>query len=171
MLKCWVLKKVEKGKAMINIVLYRPQMPQNAGNIIRLSANCGAKLHFVGPLDFFMDDKKMLRAGLDYHEIANLTVHTSFEKFLEKEHPLRLIASTVHGKTAPSDFKFEDSDYLLFGRETSGLPDEIMQQIPISQQLRIPMVEKSRCLNLSNAVAVMAYEAWRQLGFIGAKLP
>lgn len=156
---------------MINIVLYRPQMPQNAGNIIRLSANCGAKLHFVGPLDFFMDDKKMLRAGLDYHEIANLTVHTSFEKFMETVKPKRLIASTIHGTTAPSDFAFEDEDFLLFGRETSGLPDEVMQIIPENFRLRIPMVEKSRCLNLSNAVAVMAYEAWRQLGFIGAKLP
>ena len=115
---------------MINIVLYRPQMPQNAGNIIRLSANCGAKLHFVGPLDFFMDDKKMLRAGLDYHEIANLTVHTSFEKFMENVNPKRLIASTIHGTAAPSDFSFEDEDFLLFGRETSGLPNEVMQIIP-----------------------------------------
>ena len=153
---------------MFEIALYRPQMPSNAGNIIRLSANVGAKLHLIGPLDFYLDDRKMLRAGLDYHEIANDTYHTSFEHFMENVQPRRLIAATIHGTVRPTAFRFEDGDMLLFGRETSGLPDEVMALIPGDARLRIPMVPHSRCLNVSNAVAVLAYEAWRQLDFTGA---
>lgn len=154
---------------MFHIALYRPQMPENSGNIIRLSANLGAPLHFIGPMDFFLDNKRLLRAGLDYHEIANIRYHTSFEAFMQEEKPSRLIASTSHGQVFHTDFKFQDKDYLLFGRETSGLPDEVMQLIDPAQRVLIPMVPQSRCLNLSNAVAVMAYEAWRQIGFCGAK--
>lgn len=155
---------------MFEIVLYRPQMPSNAGNVIRLSANFGIPLHFVGPLDFYLDDRKLLRAGLDYHEIANLTYHTSYESFLENKKPKRLIAATIHGQKRPDEFVFEDGDFLLFGRETSGLPPEIMDSIPKDQQVKIPMVEKSRCLNLSNSVAILAYEAWRQMNFVRAKI-
>lgn len=155
---------------MINIVLYRPEMPSNAGNVIRLSVNCGARLHFIGPLGFFLDDKRMLRAGLDYHELANLTVHVNFEEFLKKEQPSRLIASTSRGLIAPTDFHFKDGDYVIFGREKEGLSDEVYAQVPEDLRLRIPMIPESRCLNLSNSVAVVAYEAWRQLGFVGAAL-
>lgn len=154
---------------MFHLAFYRPQMPSNAGNVIRLAANCGAPLHFIGPLDFYLDNKKFLRAGLDYHEIANLTYHTSFEVFMEEAKPKRLIAATTHGHVVPRDFKFEDEDYILFGRETSGLPEEVMQLIPEEQRLRIPMVPGSRCLNLSNSAAVLAYEAWQQFDYAGAR--
>lgn len=154
---------------MFHLVLYRPQMPENAGNVIRLSANLGAPLHFIGPLDFFLDNKRMLRAGLDYHEIANLKTHTSFERFMEEEKPPRLIASTTHGTVWHTDFKFEDGDYIMFGRETSGLPAEVMDLIPPDQRILIPMVPQSRCLNLANSAAVVAYAAWQQLGYSGAK--
>ena len=155
---------------MINIVLYRPQMPENAGNVIRLSANFGAKLHFIGPLDFFLDNKRMLRAGLDYHQIANLTYHIDTDAFLKKENPKRLIAATTHGLILPTKFAFKDEgDYLIFGRETSGLPESLMNLIDPSCRLKIPMVDKSRCLNLSNSVAILAYEAWRQFDFKGMK--
>lgn len=152
---------------MINLVLYRPQMPANAGNVIRLAANFNIPLHFIGPLDFFLDEKKFLRAGLDYHEIANMTYHTSFTKFMETEKVKRLIAATTHGCINPDKFQFnkESGDYIIFGRETEGLPDEVMSLIDKSCQLRIPMQEKSRCLNLSNSVAVLAYEAMRQFNF------
>ncbi len=153
---------------MINIVLYRPEMPSNAGNVIRLSVNCGAKLHFIGPLGFYLDNQRLLRAGLDYHELANLTVHVNFEKFLEKELPSRLIASTSRGTILPTQFKFEDGDYVIFGREKEGLAQEVYDKVPDEYRLRIPMMPESRCLNLSNSVAVVAYEAWRQLNFAGA---
>lgn len=155
---------------MINIVLYRPEMPSNAGNVIRLSVNCGARLHFIGPLGFFMDNQRLLRAGLDYHELANLTVHTNFQSFLQKETPRRLIASTSKATKSPYDFQFEDQDYVIFGREKEGLAEEVYAAVPNEMRLRIPMMPQSRCLNLSNSVAVVAYEAWRQLRFSGATL-
>lgn len=154
---------------MFHLVMYRPQMPENAGNIIRLSANIGAPLHFIGPLDFFLDNKRMLRAGLDYHEIANLKVHTSFERFLQEEAPARLIASTTKGSVIHTDFAFQDGDYIMFGRETSGLPPEVMDLIPPPLRITIPMVPVSRCLNLANSVAVVSYAAWQQLVYCGAK--
>ena len=141
---------------MINIVLYQPEMPSNAGNIIRLSVNCGARLHFVGPLGFYLDNERLMRAGLDYHELCNLTVHVNFQQFLEKEKP------THHSHVS---FKFEDGDYVIFGREKEGLSDEVYKVIPDDLRIKIPMAPNSRCLNLSNSVAVVAYEAWRQLGF------
>ena len=139
---------------MINIVLYQPEMPSNAGNIIRLSVNCGARLHFVGPLGFYLDNERLMRAGLDYHELCNLTVHVNFQQFLEKEKPKRLIASTSKAHHSHVSFKFED-----------GLSDEVYKVIPDDLRIKIPMAPNSRCLNLSNSVAVVAYEAWRQLGF------
>ena len=154
---------------MFHLVLYRPQMPENAGNVIRLSANIGAPLHFIGPLDFYLDNKRMLRAGLDYHEIASLKFHTSFEHFMQEEKPQRLIASTTKGAVIHTDFKYQDNDYIMFGRETSGLPAEVMNLIDPQLRITIPMVPQSRCLNLSNSVAVVAYAAWLQLGYVGAK--
>ena len=150
---------------MINIVLYQPEMPSNAGNIIRLSVNCGARLHFVGPLGFYLDNERLMRAGLDYHELCNLTVHVNFQQFLEKEKPKRLIASTSKAHRSHVSFKFEDGDYVIFGREKEGLSDEVYKVIPDDLRIKIPMAPNSRCLNLSNSVAVVAYEAWRQLGF------
>lgn len=144
---------------MYKLVLYRPQMPENVGNIIRISANFGLPLHIIGPLDFFLDKKKMPRSTLDYYEIADVTYHTSFNAFLEKEQPKRIVAATIHGKVRPSDFSFTQDDYLIFGRETSGLPDNVMDLIKEENRLCIPMVKESRCLNVSNAVAVLAYEA------------
>ncbi|MCR5537281.1 MAG: tRNA (cytidine(34)-2'-O)-methyltransferase [Succinivibrio sp.] len=154
---------------MIKIVLYQTEMPGNAGNVIRLSVNCGAQLHFIGPLPFYLDNKRLLRAGLDYREIANFKLHVNFAKFLESEKPLRLIASSSKATQSLYDFKFEDNDYVIFGREKEGLSEEVYAVVPEDKRLKIPMVEGSRCLNLSNSVAVVAYEAWRQLGFFGAK--
>lgn len=154
---------------MINIVLYQPEMPSNAGNIIRLSVNCGARLHFVGPMPFFLDDRRLLRAGLDYRDIANFKVHISFRKFLESEKPKRLIASSSKASRSVYDFSFEDGDFVIFGREKEGLSAEVYEVIPEDLRVTIPMVPQSRCLNLSNSVAVVAYEAWRQMNFQGAK--
>ncbi len=153
------------GKDMINIVLYQPEMAGNAGNIIRLSVNCGARLHFIRPLGFFLDNQRLMRAGLDYHELCNLTVHDSFQKFLETEQPKRLIASTSKGHLSHVDFKYEDGDYVIFGREKEGLSPEVYEHVKEENMIKIPMAPNSRCLNLSNSVAVVAYEAWRQMGF------
>lgn len=153
---------------MINIVMYRPQMPGNVGNIIRLCANFGCKLHILGPLEFNVDDRTLMRAGLDYHQITNKHYYTSFEAFMDEVKPNRLIAATTKGKIRPDQFKFDANDYLIFGRETSGLPDDVMNLITEDCRLRIPMVKESRCLNVSNSVAVLAYEAFRQFDFAGA---
>ena len=153
---------------MINIVLYRPEMPSNAGNIIRLSVNCGARLHFIGPLGFYLDNERLMRAGLDYHELCNLTVHVNFQQFMQKEQPKRLSASSSQAHFSHTEFKFEDGDYVIFGREKEGLADEVYKEIKPENYIKIPMAPNSRCLNLSNSVAVVAYEAWRQLGFNGA---
>ncbi len=153
---------------MFEIALYRPQMPANAGNVIRLAANFGIRLHFIGPLDFYLDDKRLKRAGLDYHEIANLTYHISYEDFLEKVNPARIIAATVQGTVTPDRFSYQKGDVLLFGRETSGLPPQILEQIPKNLKIRIPMVRQSRCLNLANSAAIIAFEAWKHFDFYGA---
>ncbi|MGN0894127.1 MAG: tRNA (cytidine(34)-2'-O)-methyltransferase [Succinivibrio sp.] len=153
---------------MINIVLYQPEMPSNAGNIIRLSVNCGARLHFIGPLGFYLDNERLMRAGLDYHELCNLTVHTNFKSFLEKEQPKRLIASSSKAHHSHTSFKFSDGDYVIFGREKEGLSEEVFALIPEENRIKIPMAPNSRCLNLSNSVAIVAYEAWRQFGFEGS---
>ncbi|MCR5084156.1 MAG: tRNA (cytidine(34)-2'-O)-methyltransferase [Succinivibrionaceae bacterium] len=153
---------------MLNLVLYRPQMPANAGNAMRLAVNLGCRLHFIGPLCFFLDDRRLRRAGLDYAEVANLTVHPSLEDFLRQERPARLIAATAHGQVHCHEFSFREGDAIIFGQETSGLPAEILGSIPEGRRLRIPMAPGSRCINLSNSVAIMAYEAWRQLHFQGA---
>ena len=155
---------------MINIVLYQPEMPSNAGNIIRLSVNCGARLHFIGPLGFYLDNERLMRAGLDYHELCNLTVHVNFQQFLEKEQPKRLIASSSKAHNSHVSFKFKDGDYVIFGREKEGLSEEVFAHIPEENRIKIPMMPESRCLNLSNSVAVVAYEAWRHFNFEGSKI-
>lgn len=153
---------------MLQIVLYQPEIPPNTGNIIRLCANTGARLHLIRPLGFELDDKRLRRAGLDYHEFASLKVHDSLQAYLEAESPQRLFACTTRGERHHSEVAFRRGDGLLFGPETRGLPQEVLAGLPAERRLRLPMLPESRSLNLSNAVAVFVYEAWRQLGFEGA---
>ena len=153
---------------MINVVLVHPEIPPNTGNVIRLCANTGACLHLVEPLGFPLDDAKMRRAGLDYHEIASLNVHANWQAFLNKQQPQRLFALTTKGTRNPFEVQFKDDDYLVFGSETAGLPAVIRDSFEVPHRLRLPMRPNNRSLNLSNSVAIVVYEAWRQLGFSGA---
>jgi tRNA (cytidine/uridine-2'-O-)-methyltransferase len=152
---------------MFNIVLVHPEIPPNTGNIIRLAANTGCHLHLIEPLGFSMDDKSMRRAGLDYHEYASVKRHTDWSAFLQTEQPdtNRCFALSTHGVTGVHDNKFAASDWLIFGSETKGLPVEIRESFQPQRLLRLPMLPGQRSLNLSNAVAVVVYEAWRQQGF------
>ncbi|PVX41336.1 tRNA (cytidine/uridine-2'-O-)-methyltransferase [Pasteurella langaaensis DSM 22999] len=153
---------------MLDIVLYEPEIPQNTGNIIRLCANTGFRLHLIEPLGFTWDDKRLRRSGLDYHEFAEIKRHKTFEQFLAAEQPKRLFAMTTKGGPAHSDVQFALGDYLMFGPETRGIPMSILDSLAMEQKIRIPMTENSRSMNLSNSVAVAVYEAWRQLGYQGA---
>ncbi len=152
---------------MFHIVLVAPEIPPNTGNVIRLSANTGCTLHLIEPLGFSMDDKQMRRAGLDYHEYATLRRHADWGRFLQAERPdpQRLFALTTKGSRSAFDVAFQPGDWLVFGSETQGLPTELREQFPEPQRLRLPMIEGQRSLNLSNAVAVVVFEAWRQQGF------
>lgn len=150
---------------MLDIVLFQPEIPPNTGNIIRLCANTGFKLHLIEPLGFSIEDKRLKRAGLDYHEFVNLKKHANFETFLANEKPQRLFAVTTKATNYFADVSYQAGDYLLFGSETSGLPETVRQQIDDEKKIRIPMVPESRSMNLSNAAAVVIYEAWRQLGY------
>ncbi len=152
---------------MFHIVLFEPEIPANTGNIIRLCANAGMQLHLIKPLGFELDDKKLRRAGLDYHEWVAVQLHESLPDFLTKIQPSRLFALTTKGKTAYSSVEFQDGDTFLFGPETRGLPADILQNIG-KNCLYLPMQPESRSLNLSNTVAIVLYEAWRQIGFVGA---
>ena len=151
---------------MFNIVLFEPEIPANTGNIIRLCANTGAKLHLIQPLGFELDDKKLRRAGLDYHEWADIKVHNDIEAFLSNETFNEIYALTTKGKCCYSDVKFQINDVLMFGPETRGLPDSLLNSLSEKQRVRLPMLPESRSLNLSNTVAVTLYEAWRQVGFV-----
>lgn len=153
---------------MLEVALYQPEIPPNTGNIIRLCANTGCKLHLIEPLGFDLDDKKVRRAGLDYHEMTHVTRHASYQDFLAYVGHRRLFACTTKTTTFHSDCAFQDGDILLFGPETRGLPAEILDNLPVEQKLRIPMNPNSRSMNLSNAVSVFVYEGWRQLGYPGA---
>ncbi|MDI1301353.1 MAG: tRNA (uridine(34)/cytosine(34)/5-carboxymethylaminomethyluridine(34)-2'-O)-methyltransferase TrmL [bacterium] len=154
---------------MLHIVLYQPEIPGNTGNIIRLCANTGARLHLVRPLGFDLDDSKLKRAGLDYHEWAEMKVHDSLEDFLAVIKPPRLFAFTTKGSRPYHDLAVAEGDAFLFGPETRGLPVDILQALTAEQRLRLPMRAESRSLNLSNSVAVVVYEAWRQMGFAGGQ--
>ncbi len=154
---------------MFHIALYEPEIAPNTGNIIRLCANTGCQLHLIEPLGFDFEEKKLRRAGLDYKDLTNVTRHANFEAFLEVMKGKRIMACTTKGSRPHSQLDFEKDDVLLFGPETRGLPMEIIESLPKEQRLRIPMVPTSRSLNLSNSVAVIAYEAWRQLGYEGAQ--
>ena len=155
---------------MLNIVLFEPEIPPNTGNIIRLCANSGFRLHLIEPLGFAWDDKRLRRAGLDYHEFTAIQKHESYEAFLRDEQPARLFALTTKGTPAHSAVSYQAGDYLLFGPESRGLPAEILDALPPAQKIRIPMRAESRSMNLSNAVSVVVYEAWRQLDYAGARL-
>ena len=154
---------------MFHVVLVQPEIPPNTGNVIRLCANTGVTLHLVQPLGFPLDSSRMRRAGLDYHEFATLRVHESWQAFLEREQPRRCWALTTRGTRAPHDVAFQPDDYLVFGSETAGLPAAVLDMFEAEQRLRLPMRPDNRSLNLSNAVAVTVYEAWRQHGFAGAR--
>lgn len=150
---------------MLHIALHTPQIPPNTGNIMRLCANTGAALHLIHPLGFRVDEKSLRRAGLDYKDACVMTEHADYEAFLEAMGERRILALTTKATRAHSDISYRDEDVLLFGSETQGLPAEIRQSIGEEQCLRIPMREGSRSINLSNAAAVVVYEAWRQLGY------
>ena len=150
---------------MFNIILFQPEIPPNTGNIIRLSANTGARLHLIEPLGFELDDKRLKRAGLDYHELTLMKVHQNWEAALAFIKPNRLFALSTKGTSHYTDVTYAPNDAFVFGSETAGLPTDILSQFEKENILRIPQMPQARSLNLSNAVAVLVYEAWRQLDF------
>jgi tRNA (cytidine/uridine-2'-O-)-methyltransferase len=150
---------------MLHIVLYEPEIPPNTGNIIRLCANSGAQLHLIHPMGFSLSDKQCRRAGLDYQEYAAVKEYQNFQIFLEKNESLRLFACSTKASNNYSEIHYQENDALVFGPETRGLPNRLLDQWPQQQKIRIPMQANSRSLNLSNAAAIILYEAWRQLDF------
>lgn len=154
---------------MFNVVLVEPEIPPNTGNIIRLCANTGVQLHLIEPLGFPLEDSKLKRAGLDYHEYAKMKVHANWEAFLASEQPRveQLYAMTTHGSSSFAQVQFQVGDYFVFGAETRGLAPSLRESFPVAQRIRLPMRPDNRSLNLSNTVAVVVYEAWRQHGFEG----
>ncbi len=154
---------------MFNIVLVQPEIPPNTGNVIRLAANTGCTLHLIEPLGFSMDDKLLQRAGLDYHETADLRRHASWQAFVahEKPDPARCFAFSTHGRRKFSEIAWRRGDWLVFGNETAGLPAPLRDSFATAQCVRLPMRPAQRSLNLSNAVAVAVFEAWRQCGYEG----
>ena len=152
---------------MFHVVLVEPEIPPNTGNIIRLCANSGAQLHLIEPLGFPLDDAKMRRAGLDYHEYATMQVHKDWAAFLAQQqpNPARMFALTTHGSNVFAQCQFQPGDIFVFGAETRGLAPELRNSFPTHQRIRLPMREGNRSLNLSNTVAIVVYEAWRQNGF------
>ncbi|TFW10656.1 tRNA (uridine(34)/cytosine(34)/5-carboxymethylaminomethyluridine(34)-2'-O)-methyltransferase TrmL [Massilia arenosa] len=154
---------------MFNVVLVEPEIPPNTGNVIRLCANTGAQLHLIEPLGFPLDDAKMRRAGLDYHDYASMIVHQSWDAFLAAEQPdlHRMFAMTTHGSSPFAQQQFQPGDWFIFGSETRGLRPELRETFPPAQRIRLPMRPDNRSLNLSNTVAVVVYEAWRQHGYAG----
>jgi len=151
----------------LHIALYEPEIPPNTGNIIRLCANTGAQLHLIQPLGFSLEDKQLRRAGLDYHEFADLCTYKNYSEFIDALKPQRIFAFSTRGTRTYADVSYEDGDALLFGPETRGLPQALLDNLSPDQCLRLPMRQDSRSLNLSNVVAVAVYEAWRQLDFAG----
>lgn len=152
---------------MFHIVLFQPEIPQNSGNIIRLAANTGATLHLVKPLGFPLDDAKMRRAGLDYHEFAQMQVHENWEACEQALAGQRFFAATTKASTPLHSLQYQAGDVFVFGPETRGLPDEMLTRFTPERRVRLPMRPDNRSLNLSNAVAITIYEAWRQNGFAG----
>ena len=153
---------------MLDVVLYQPEIPPNAGNVIRLCANVGARLHLVEPLGFSMDDKQLKRAGLDYREMASVTVYRDWEACVRALGGKRIFAVSTRGATPYAEVRYDAEDAFVFGPETQGLPQALLDGFPADRTLRLPMRPGNRSLNLSNAVAVVVFEAWRQVGFGGA---
>jgi tRNA (cytidine/uridine-2'-O-)-methyltransferase len=154
---------------MLDIVLVQPEIPPNTGNVIRLAANTGARLHLVRPLGFSLDDKQLKRAGLDYHEYASVAVHDSWNALTETMRGRRMFAFATSGERLFTDVRYARDDVLVFGQEASGLPSQILETFAPQMRLCLPMRPGNRSLNLSNAVAVAVFEAWRQLDYIGSK--
>lgn len=152
---------------MFEIILFEPEIPPNTGNIIRLCANTGTSLNLVEPLGFRLDDKQLLRAGLDYHEFASIKVHTDWASCLKHFQDQRLYAVTTKGKIRHDRLAYQPGDVFVFGPESRGLPDGLLQTFPDELRIRIPMLPHSRSLNLSNSAAVLIFEAWRQTGYTG----
>lgn len=155
---------------MFHVILFQPEIPPNTGNIIRLCANTGCKLHLIKPLGFTLEDKQLIRAGLDYHEFAQLRVHEDLISCLAGFNPERVFALTTKGSQPYHQVRFQPGDAFLFGPESRGLPAEVLNEFRLSQRVRLPMLPDNRSLNLSNTVAVAIFEAWRQCEFAGAKL-
>jgi tRNA (cytidine/uridine-2'-O-)-methyltransferase len=153
---------------MFNVILYQPEIPPNTGNIIRLCANTGARLHLIRPLGFDLDDKQLRRAGLDYHEYATLQAHDSLGACLLSLPQARVFAFTTKASHPYHEVRYQAGDAFLFGPESRGLPAEVLESIAPERRLRLPMLPDNRSLNLSNTVAVAVFEAWRQCGFVGA---
>jgi tRNA (cytidine/uridine-2'-O-)-methyltransferase len=153
---------------MFHIVLYEPEIPANTGNIIRLCANTGVQLHLIKPLGFELDDKKLRRAGLDYHEWVDVKEHASLAAFMDSVRPERMFALTTKGRQIYSEVAFQSGDVFLFGPETRGLPETVLAGLAPDRRLYLPMRAESRSLNLSNTVSIVLYEAWRQMSFSGA---
>ena len=153
---------------MLNIVLFQPEIPPNTGNIIRLCANTGFRLHLIEPLGFELDDKRMRRAGLDYREFQDINIYLDWSSYLAKIKTKNIYALSTKGTVNYSSINYEIDDTLLFGPETRGLPKDLRSSIGENNVLRLPMVSSSRSLNLSNSVAIVAYEAWKKIGFIGS---
>ncbi|PKO47663.1 MAG: tRNA (uridine(34)/cytosine(34)/5-carboxymethylaminomethyluridine(34)-2'-O)-methyltransferase TrmL [Betaproteobacteria bacterium HGW-Betaproteobacteria-22] len=154
---------------MLHIVLFEPEIPPNTGNIIRLCANTGAQLHLIKPLGFSLEDKQLKRAGLDYHEYANLRVHENWSACKDALAGKRMFAITTKGSENYAATRYQHEDVFVFGPETRGLPEEIRNEFTAKHRLRLPMLPDSRSLNLSNSAAVLVYEAWRQMEFSGGK--
>jgi tRNA (cytidine/uridine-2'-O-)-methyltransferase len=153
---------------MIEVVLYQPEIPPNTGNVIRLAANTGARLHLVQPLGFSLEDKQLKRAGLDYSELAQVVSHRDWPACKAAFAGRRVFAVSTRGTRSYADVRYAADDVFLFGPETAGLPQAVLEEFEPQMRLRLPMRAGNRSLNLSNAVAVVVYEAWRQLGFVGA---
>ena len=154
---------------MFHVVLVEPEIPPNTGNVIRLCANAGAQLHLIEPLGFPLDDAKMRRAGLDYHEYANMKVHKDWDAFIAdtQPDPARMFALTTHGSSPFADAQFQPGDVFVFGPESRGLAPAFRETFALAQRIRLPMRPDNRSLNLSNTVAIVVYEAWRQNGYAG----
>ncbi|MGH8692359.1 MAG: tRNA (cytidine(34)-2'-O)-methyltransferase [Burkholderiales bacterium] len=153
---------------MFHIVLVHPEIPPNAGNVIRLAANTGTRLHFVEPLGFSLEHRQLKRAGLDYHEVAHVQVHASYDDLRKALAGRRMFAFSTRGTRSYAEAEFRVGDVFVFGSETSGLAQPLLEEFPAAMRLRLPMLAGNRSLNLSNAVAVVVFEAWRQIGFLGA---
>ena len=153
---------------MFHIVLVNPEIPPNTGNVIRLAANTGSRLHLVEPLGFTMDDRQLRRAGLDYHEFAHVEVHRNYDDLKKALNGHRLFALSTRGTRSYAEVEFRVGDGFVFGPETKGLTREMLEEFPADLRLRLPMLAGNRSLNLSNAVAVVVFEAWRQIGFLGS---